>query len=230
MNHEIAERRAQRAECRVKIGGGMALLSIAILAGAVGLAAADEIIDRVLAVVAGELIMLSDVTGARDLGLIAPGAAPDPTREILSRLIDRALILAEVERYAPPEPSADAVDDELQHVRSRFPTSQAFGAALARAGIDETHLRGTLREDLRIRAYSDQRFTQVPPSDEDLVRYYSDHPQAFMRDGRVVPFDLARQEIVQAAGADRRRTLIEEWVAGLRRRADIIDLYVPGQK
>ena len=44
--------------------------------------------------------------------------------------------LAEVDRYAPPEPTAADVDREVQVVRSRFPSAEAFDAVLARSGID----------------------------------------------------------------------------------------------
>ncbi len=190
---------------------------------------ADEIIDRVLAVAAGNLIMLSDVRAALEFGLVSPGSAPDPVREVLSRLVDRALVLAEVDRYAPPEPSAVAVDHAVQAVRLRFSTPEAFAAALARVGMGDKYLRETLRGDLRIRAYLDQRFTVVAPTDDDLGRYYRDHPEAFTRNGRLIPFDEARQDVAQAVVADRRRALVDEWMAGLHRRAEIADLYVPAR-
>ena len=66
-----------------------------------------ETIDRVLAIVAGQLITLSDVTAARELGLDGAASqtrAADPVRAVLNTLIDRELVLAEVERYAPSEP------------------------------------------------------------------------------------------------------------------------------
>jgi hypothetical protein len=146
-----------------------------------------DTIDRVLAVVSGQMITLTDVTAARDLGLQTAETGLDPVRVILTKLIDRELVLVEVERYAPPEPSADAVDREVQRVRARFASPQALDAALARSGIDEAHLRETLRQDLRVAAYMSQRFT-VPD--------------------------------------DRRQAAIDEWMAGLRRRADVIDLYL----
>jgi hypothetical protein len=149
-----------------------------------------ETIDRVLAVVAGQLITLSDVTAARDLGLQSSDGAADPVRAILSKLIDRELVLAEVDRYAPPEPTADAVDGELQRVRARFASQADLDAALARSGIDQKNLRETLRQDLRTRAYLDQRFT---------------------------------------ASSDRRTRAVEDWLAGLRRRGDVIDLYLSGR-
>jgi hypothetical protein len=149
-----------------------------------------EILDRVLAVVAGRLIMLSDVTVSRDLRLVPPPAGGDPVRDVLTKLIDRELVLAEVDRYAPPEPTADAVDREVQRVRARFASQLELDEALARSGSDEKHLRETLRQDLRIRAYLDQRF---------------------------------------AAAADRRPTVVDEWMAGLRRRGDVLDLYLPAR-
>ena len=44
---------------------------------------AAETIDRVLAVVAGQVILLSDVTAARDLGLQSADGAADPVRAVL---------------------------------------------------------------------------------------------------------------------------------------------------
>ena len=153
-------------------------------------AASAETIDRVLAVVAGQLITLTDVTAARDLGLQSADNVPDPVRAILSKLIDRELILAEVDRYAPPEPTAEAVDREVGRIRARFPSADALAAALARSGVDEKHLLEMVRQDLRIRAYLDQRF---------------------------------------ASAQDRRQTLMDEWVTGLRRRGEVIDLYLSGR-
>jgi hypothetical protein len=159
---------------------------VAIAMVATGVLARAETIDRVLAVAAGQVIMLSDVTAARDLGLQRSDGAADPVRAILSRLIDRALMLVEVERYGPPEPSAAAVDRAVAEVRVRFATPAAYSDALARSGIDEPHLREILRQDLRIRSYLEQRFSSSDP---------------------------------------RRQALLEEWIASLRRRGDVIDLY-----
>jgi len=150
-----------------------------------------ETIDRVLAVVDHQLITLSDVTAAIELGLQTTDGAADPVRAVLSKLIDRQLVLAEVDRYAPPEPTAEAVDREVETVRRRFPAAAAFDAALARSGIDEKNLRETLRENLRMRAYLDQRFSN---------------------------------------NTERRATLIDEWMTGLRRRGDVIAMYLSGQR
>jgi len=88
---------------------------------------------------------------------------------VLSKLIDRELVLAEVERYSPPEPNAEAVDAEIAAVRARFPTEAAFENTLTRSGIDEQHLRETIRQDLRIRAYEDQRFAGAGARRQELI-------------------------------------------------------------
>src|SRR5262245_56559710 len=176
----------QIADCRLQIG-----LQTALLIGAVALAprpSSAETIDRVLAVVAGQIITLSDVVAARELGVQAPASSADPVRGMLATLIDRALVLSEVERYAPADPPPEAIDREIDLIRGRFASSDAFNEALARAGLDDRHLREMLRQDLRIRAYEDQRFAAADPT--------------------------------------RRQTLIGDWIAGLRRRADVIDLYL----
>lgn len=157
---------------------GVALLSAAPLFA--------EIIDRVMAVANGDLILLSDVRAAQSLGLVDVGSDQDPTRAILARLIDRALVLDEVNRYAPPEPEPEAIDDELTIVRARFRSTAEFEQVLRRLGVAEPQLRETLRQNLRIRAYLDQRFAGDGP----------DHAQ----------------------------TAIAEWMAGLRRRAEILNL------
>src|SRR5262249_19122123 len=122
-----------------------------------------ETIDRIVAVVAGQVIMLSDVTAARELGLQSADGAGDPVRAVLSKLIDRELMIVEVDRSAPPEPDAASIDRQLAAVRARFVAAADFQAVLARAGIDEKHLRETLRQDLRIAEYLDQRFAAADP-------------------------------------------------------------------
>jgi hypothetical protein len=185
---------------------------------------AAEIIDRVVASVSGDLVMLSDIALARELGLAPPDR---PDREVLAQLIDRALVLVEVNRYGPPEPEPDAVFQELVLVRSRFPAREGLENALKRVGLDEERLQERLRQDLRIRAYLDQRFTVLPPAADEVRRFYEAHPERFTRDGRVRPFEEVQVEAARAALDERRRTLVDEWVAGLRRRATIVDLLEP---
>jgi hypothetical protein len=224
-----AQRTMHNAQCKMQLWPGPALWAVCIVHFALCVSpvvATAEIIDRVLAVVGGVVITQSDVTAAFDLGLATAGPTDDPMAVVLSQLIDRQLMLTEVDRYAPPEPAKEAIDLAVQQVRGRFATTQAYDRALARSGIEQGRLRQTLRDQLRIRAYLDQRFTVPPPNDNELGGYYRDHPELFSRGGQVVAFDGARPEIAVAFIASRRATLINDWVSGLRRRADVSNLSV----
>jgi hypothetical protein len=170
---------------------------------------------------------MSDVRAARTFGFVTV-EGDNPDGQALARLIERALILAEVERFAPPEPEAAAVDRGVAAVRQRFSSQEAFGGALAQSGIEERHLREYVRQDLRMNAYLDQRFTSVPPPEEEIGRYYREHPDLYTRGGVLMPFEAARPEIVQLLTAQARRTLVNDWVAGLRRRADVRVAAQPG--
>jgi hypothetical protein len=207
--------RLKISDCRFQIG----VTLVAVLLSAAPLHA--EVMDRVLAVVAGELVLLSDVRAAREFGFVAIQPDGDQDAQALARLIDRALILAEVDRFAPPEPDAPAVDKGVAALRQRFPSAESFAAALERLGIEERHLREYVRQDLRMAAYIDQRFAAVPPLEEEIGRFYREHPERFTRDGVLIPFETARPAIVQALAAQTRETMVGDWLAGLRRRADI---------
>jgi hypothetical protein len=209
---------------RCGIGGPCAALLSLILGMSAAVAVSGEVIDRVLAIAAGDIITLTDVNAARTFRLVPVDGGADGMREILSRLIERSLILAEVERYAPPEPDARAVATELQAVRERFSTQEAFVTALARVGFDESHLGDYVRDDMRIRAYLDQRFTVAPFSEDEIERFYREHPERWARDGRVLPLADVRDGVLAAATATRRQRSIDQWVSGLRRRAEVVDL------
>src|SRR5215467_7227959 len=121
-------------DCRMR--GLQRVFMVGVLTVGLGVSAHAEVIDRILAIVGGDLIMLSDVNAARNLGLMTPESTGDPIREVLSRLIDRRLQLAEVDRYAPQEPTPEEIDREVQSIRPRFPSQAEFDWAVARSGLN----------------------------------------------------------------------------------------------
>jgi hypothetical protein len=207
----------------------LATLVLAVLLLALsGTGAALQIIDRVLAVVGGRIITLSDARAAVELDLVPIGESSAPLADALDQLVDRRLMLAEIERYAPPEPTAAAIDEALATVRRRFDSEQAFDEALTRAGVSREELRRALRDTLRIEAYQRQRFgAMLQPAEEDLVRYYREHTDAFTVAGTPRPFEAVRDEVQARVVEARRVALVEEWLDGLRRRGHVVVLYRP---
>lgn len=167
------------------------MLAAAAVVATVGVRA--EIIDRILAVVDGEVITLSDVTAALRFGFVQPEAGSDPIGSALDQIIERELVLREANRYGPPEPAAEAIDGAVATLRTRFDDAAEFAAALVQAGLTEDQFRRRIRDDLRIRSYVDQRFAAAS----------------------------------QTADQERRMTAVRDWIAELRRRAEVTVLYEP---
>lgn len=121
-------------------------------------AAAQELVDRTLAIVGGSAITLGDVRTAMALQLVETTDVNVATEA----LVQRVLILREVERYAPPEPDAARIDERLDQIRARSDTAQ-LESILAAGGFTEARLRAWLRDDIRIATYLDQRFAADGP-------------------------------------------------------------------
>jgi peptidyl-prolyl cis-trans isomerase SurA len=187
-----------------------------------------EVIDRILAVVDTQIITLSDVRAALRFGLVPDDVSTDPTGAILQRLIDRRLMLVEVDRYAPPEPGEAAVNASVAAVERRFKDALGLEIALNQSALTREELRRHLRDTLRIESYLQQRFsTAVQVSDDDAVRYYREHPEDFMRDGRLRSFeevrDIARTRVIE----NQRAAFVRQWIDGLRKRGSVQLLYLP---
>ena len=182
-----------------------------------------QLLDRVLAVVDGAPITLSDVNAAVKLGLVDSAAKPGDERGALNALIDRRLQLIEVNRYLPPEPSAVAIDARLAETQRRFPSDEAFQAALKETGVSPTDLRAAVRDNLRIASYLDQRFgAGYQPGEDEVLTYYRAHQAEFTRAGVVRPYTEARDEARKRLIESRTTTLIRDWVEGLRRRVEVM--------
>jgi hypothetical protein len=199
-----------------------ALVAVAVTVFAAASPAA-QVIDRILAVVDGSIITQSDVIGALRLGLVTPAAGADPVSSAVEKLIQRRLMLAEVERFAPKPPDETAVERRLEEIRTRAGSQPALDRILAETASSMDLLRRYVSDDLHIDAYLQQRFGAMfqQVSDEELLQYYKSHPSDFMRNGVARPFPDAMDDVRAAVVAARRAAQIKDWVEGLRRRASI---------
>jgi hypothetical protein len=134
-------------------------ITLALIVCAVAGTARAEIIDRIMAVVGGQPIMLSDVHAMLLFRLVdAPAGTRDPLAYALDRLIERSLMLAEVDRFQPPEPAAVEISVRIQEIEQRAGSPEAFAKALAVTGMTREQLQRHIRDDLRITTYLNQRF------------------------------------------------------------------------
>jgi hypothetical protein len=135
---------------------------LAVLLAVFVAAAPADVIDRILAVVNGQPITLSDVDAARRFRLVeVPPGTADPTAYVLDRLIDRSLMLTEVDRFQPPEPDPIEITVRADAMQQRAGSAAAFAQELAVTGMTRDQLRRFVRDSLRTTTYINQRFGSI---------------------------------------------------------------------
>lgn len=181
-----------------------------------GPVAAQQLLDRIVARVSGTAITLSELQAARGLGIV--DAATDDAA--LQQMIDRQLLLTEVARFPPQEPTEAAVAAEVQ--RERAAAGPRLADLMVSTGTNDDRLRDLARDTLRIDGYIDQRFgTSQQVTQDEASAYYDAHPDEFRRNGVLIPFEEALPIARERANAERRRTQVDRWLLDLRARADI---------
>ena len=184
-----------------------------------------------LAVVSGQVILASDVRAFLDLGLHEHGLWEIDEQDLqgretaaLNRLIERRLALDEVERYRQGSPPPERIERDLTAVRARFADDGTFAAVLAALGLDLEDLRQILRDDIRIEAHVAERFggARRRLAEAELRVYYDANRAGFVERGEPVSFEAAREEVRRRLWTARRAELVEGWIAGLLRRAEVM--------
>lgn len=214
---------------RYSLSRAVVLLTLAVAwLGVSPAAQSPEVIDRVLAVVAGQVVTLSDVRAVLEFKLLVPAKGGDPVAEALDYLVNRELMLSEVERYSAPSPDPAAVRERLAAIRAGFPNEAAYLQALGRTALTDARLADLVGDNVRIQAYLDQRFSAAAqPTTEEVQRYYLDHQAEFTRGGRLLPLEDVQKEAFVKVTAERRTFLIADWLDRLRRRSIVSNLYAP---
>jgi hypothetical protein len=142
-------------------------VAFALFVAFVVTAAAQQLLDRVVARVGQTPITQTDVDAAVAFGVIDRQAG-----EPVKQMIDRRLILAEVNRFPPPEPDFRVVQDLM--VKMKATAGPDVNAVMKRTGVDDKRLSELARETLRIRSYVLQRFGSTARSEEQMTRWLSD--------------------------------------------------------
>jgi hypothetical protein len=200
------------------------LLLVLVVSGSLEPGAGNqELIERTLALVGGQPITLSDARAATAFGLVGGDRPADQIAVLTGLLVDRELILREVQRYAPPAPSEASIDARVEEIRKRFADTASFTRALDLHGFTEVRLRAWIRDDLRTEAYLAQRFASASmPTDAEISAAYTRSRAEFDKAGTT--FEQATPAIRERLITARRAELIDDWLSDLRRRTDVVIL------
>ena len=133
----------------------------------------QEFIDSILAVVEGQVIMSSDVRAFLAFGLMdLPGTDDSIRLMVVTELIQRGLVLDEVDRYALEDPPAAEVAERMNILIERVGGQASLNSVLTAVGYTQEDLEQVLRDDLRIVSYLSGRFplARQPTAVEVAVR------------------------------------------------------------
>lgn len=191
-----------------------------------------EILDKVLASVDTEVILLSDVMTElapylMELRRTAPSEAEfdvrvdEQVRATLQQAIDNKILLREAQ-LAGLKVSDDLIEQRLAELRKLYPSEDAFHRELEASGETMSELRSRLRKQvLAYKMSVDKREAlarAVSVSESDVAQYYQDHRAEYERPEEVrvrqiflgAPADADQRALVRA----RMEQLIEELALG----------------
>jgi len=105
--------------------------------------AAAEVVERIVAVVDGAPILLSDIK--HEAVFFAMADAGDETR-LLHRLIDHRLLLVEAQRFVPDGPTPAQIEKRVAEVMLRFQNRDALRGAWQSFGLSEASFQAMVHE------------------------------------------------------------------------------------
>ena len=208
-----------------------------------GAASAGErvVLDRVVAVVNGDLILESDLDEEARMSAFQPFADRTAvTREqLVERLIDRDLILQQI-RLQPQAQIMDAqVDAELRVLRKNIPKCAEYGCEtdagwekfVAAQGFTAEELRERWRQRMEVLRFVEARFRMgIRISQTEMDAYYKGTLVPAYEKERVTPPAEAAiadriQEILLQQQVDK---LLDDWLTSLRAEGSV-KIVKPGE-
>jgi len=176
------------------------LLLVALCVVASGVLTAQELLDRIVARLENDVILLSDVRLLSRYQLLVEGKAESDS-EILDRLIDQWIVRNEANIAQTPPPSDADIDRAVQRLIQGFSSKEDFEARRKLAALSESDVRRITAEQLFLNSYLDSRFRPTVQVTEQAIQdFYKNSllPRARAR-GTIPPtFDAAHDYIQEA--------------------------------
>ena len=188
-----------------------------------------RLVDRIVAVVDEDPILLSDIRRVVGLGLVereSEESSAQFERRVLDGLIDQCLQRHEVERHDFGQLPPQEIERQLERIRAQFADEEALRQRLELLGLDDEGLNLLLARQLRVLVYVEQRLGPRVFINQDEIRtYYTGELATEMaRLGRELPPLLeVRDQIREVLYEERLNQEIEAWTDELRLAADIVD-------
>lgn len=191
-----------------------------------GWTAAQEVVDRIVARVDTDIILLSDVrTLAKYQSLL--DEKPESDGQILDRLIDQWIVRNEAKAALFPQPSDADVQRSLDRLKRSFSSPEAFEERTKQAGLSDEELLRMMRSQLYLSNYLDSRFrSSTHVEDQDIEEFYKTRvvPRAESRGQTPPTLDAARPFIQEALVQKAINEQADRWLKESRGRLKVENL------
>ena len=177
-----------------------ALLAVLVAMAAGGFLGAQEILDRIVARVENEIILLSDVQALDRYQQLVDGKSETPG-QILDRLIDQWIVRTEADVAHFPHPSDADLERGVSRLRESFASAEEFAARKKQSGLDDAELRRIVGSQLYLSNYLDSRFRPSVQIDSKAIEDFYQKavlPVAKSRGQEPPTLEAARDSIQEA--------------------------------
>lgn len=197
-----------------------------LLAFATTPAFAQEVIDRIVARVDTEIILLSDVRELARYQLFVDGQS-ESDQQILDRLVDQWIVRNEAKAALFPQPADEEVQRSLERLKRSFSSPEEFETRKKQSGLTDQDVDHMLRSQLYLSNYLDSRFrASIQIDDKDIQNFYSSRvvPRAKSRGQQPPTLDAARGFIQEVLVQRAINVQSERWLKEARARVRVENL------
>jgi hypothetical protein len=161
--------------------------------------AGQEVVDRIVARVENDIILLSDVRELREYQELVDGKS-ETQSAILDRLIDQWIVRSEAELAQFPRPNDSEIDSGVSRVVKSFTSPEEYEARKKQSGLSDGEVRKIVAAQLYLSNYLDSRFRPSAQIDEKAIEVFYQN--------KVVPIAKARGQ--EPPSLDAARDIIQE--------------------
>jgi peptidyl-prolyl cis-trans isomerase SurA len=202
---------------------------------------AGVVLDRLIAVVNGDVILESDVDEERRFEEVQPyRSIADSTREkIIERLVDRALILQQAALQAEDAVSDQDLEAQLATLRKDIPackqyhceTDEGWKKYLGDHGFTVEEFSGRWRQRMVLLRFITVRFRNgVRITDAEIKTYYEKTmlPEYARRSVTPPPLETVQKRIEEVLLQQEVTALLQDWLKSLRAQGSV-RMIIPGE-
>jgi hypothetical protein len=179
-------------------------LTFGFVLGLVALTGADlpgqEIIDRIVARVESDVILLSEVRVLGRYQQLLEGKS-ESEAQILDRLIDQWIVRSEADTAQFPRPSVPDIAAGVEQVQKSFASDGEYQARKKQVGLTDAEVRNVVAAQLYLSNYLDSRFrpsAKIEPKDVQEFYEKAVIPRAQARGQTAPALEAAREYIHEA--------------------------------